>query len=96
MIPINHPAGGFLSGDQSLGSFHFSFPTSRTSQMKRAFILRVEPPKHGELASFGPEHKFDRRLLADGLRLVQVVVNGKMTSKEDHNLLSKINIQFNT
>ena len=35
----NHPAGGFLSGmDQSLGSFHVSFPAYRTGKKNNAFI----------------------------------------------------------
>ena len=42
MYPINHPAGGFLFWECP-GSFHFSFPTYRTS--KKAELPREDGPQ---------------------------------------------------
>ena len=54
--PINHPTGGFLSGDHWT-SFHFSFPTYRTGKNKSA-KKKVHPNpsrSHSEMHSSRPD-----------------------------------------
>ena len=47
MTPIHHPSYGFLEGEQSLDSFHFSFPTYATSIKGRVWEARIDASRAG-------------------------------------------------